>query len=125
MKSLPQNWRVRDGRDPEQEAHRLRKRFRQISRRYDRSMKLRRYLRSLKLLFGAVLLALALTWGLMSFSPWPLLTTLKHLAAFPNCTAARAVGLAPAYQGQPGYWQWNDEDRNGRACERRAGQQAQ
>lgn len=40
-----------------------------------------------------------------------------HLAASPNCTAARAVGLAPARRGQPGYWPSHDADNDGIACE--------
>ncbi|MFU0505841.1 excalibur calcium-binding domain-containing protein [Pseudaminobacter sp. NGMCC 1.201702] len=40
-----------------------------------------------------------------------------HLAAAPNCNAARAVGLAPARRGQPGYWLSHDRDRDGWACE--------
>nr|WP_202292921.1 excalibur calcium-binding domain-containing protein [Mesorhizobium sp. 131-2-1] len=44
-------------------------------------------------------------------------TALRHLAAFPNCTAARFVGLAPARRGQPGYWPTHDADRDGIACE--------
>ena len=40
-----------------------------------------------------------------------------HLAAAPNCNAARSVGLAPARRGQPGYWLSHDRDRDGWACE--------
>ncbi|MEX2034183.1 MAG: excalibur calcium-binding domain-containing protein, partial [Xanthobacteraceae bacterium] len=35
----------------------------------------------------------------------------------PNCNAAHAVGLAPAYKGEPGYWAHNDADDDGIACE--------
>jgi hypothetical protein len=45
------------------------------------------------------------------------LMALRHLAAFPNCTAARLVGLAPARPGQPGYWPTHDADGDGIACE--------
>ncbi|UVF22038.1 excalibur calcium-binding domain-containing protein [Microvirga terrae] len=41
----------------------------------------------------------------------------KHIAAVPNCSAARLVGLAPAYKGQPGYWPWHDRDGDNWACE--------
>lgn len=41
----------------------------------------------------------------------------RHLAAAPNCNAARAVGLAPARRGQPGYWPSHDADNDGIACE--------
>ncbi|WP_306262729.1 excalibur calcium-binding domain-containing protein [Pararhizobium sp. IMCC21322] len=50
-------------------------------------------------------------------SPWPPLTTIKHIASAPNCDAARAVGLAPSFIGQPGYWGPHDRDEDGIACE--------
>ena len=59
----------------------------------------------------------ALYLGLVLFSPWPPLVTLKHIAALPTCAAARAVGLAPASKGEPGYWSIHDPDGNGTACE--------
>ena len=52
-----------------------------------------------------------------STSPWSFVLTLRHLAAFPSCTAAEAVGLAPAHKGQPGYWPKHDADSDGVACE--------
>ena len=54
--------------------------------------------------------------GLTYLSPSPTVT-LRHLVAFFNCDAARAVGLAPARMGQPGYWHRNDRGRDGIACE--------
>ncbi|WP_236027959.1 GmrSD restriction endonuclease domain-containing protein [Bifidobacterium pongonis] len=36
---------------------------------------------------------------------------------YKNCTAARAAGVAPIYQGQPGYRAALDRDRDGVACE--------
>jgi Excalibur calcium-binding domain len=50
-------------------------------------------------------------------SPWPLTVALRHVAAAPNCNAARVVGLAPARRGQPGYWPSHDRDGDGIACE--------
>lgn len=50
---------------------------------------------------------------------WPVSTTLKHIAAAPNCAAARAVGLAPATDGVPGYYFRHDTDQDGTACEPR------
>jgi Excalibur calcium-binding domain len=47
---------------------------------------------------------------------WPLSTTLRHFAAAPGCAAARAVGLAPARTGEPGYWPWLDPNHDGIAC---------
>ncbi len=48
---------------------------------------------------------------------WPMTTTLKHIAAAPNCAAARAMGLAPARYGEPGYHFRHDRDQDGIACE--------
>ncbi|MGR3344558.1 MAG: excalibur calcium-binding domain-containing protein [Paracoccaceae bacterium] len=39
------------------------------------------------------------------------------MAASPNCDSARAVGLAPARRGQPGYFVRHDADGDGIACE--------
>jgi hypothetical protein len=50
-------------------------------------------------------------------SPWPVSVTLRHYQAARNCDTARAVGLAPASRGQPGYWTHLDADRDGIACE--------
>lgn len=48
---------------------------------------------------------------------WPLETAARHLAAAAGCPVARAVGLAPAKAGQPGYWPWLDRERDGMTCE--------
>ena len=36
---------------------------------------------------------------------------------YPNCDAARAAGIAPIYQGEPGYRKELDGDSDGVACE--------
>ena len=66
---------------------------------------------------GAALLIFAAVAGTAHFKQWPILTTVRHLASAPNCAAARAVGLAPSYRGQPGYWPQHDADNDGLACE--------
>jgi len=38
-------------------------------------------------------------------------------AYYPNCAAARAAGVAPIYQGSPGYRPDLDRDSDGVACE--------
>lgn len=38
-------------------------------------------------------------------------------AYYPNCSAVRAAGVAPLYQGQPGYSSHLDRDGDGVACE--------
>jgi hypothetical protein len=67
--------------------------------------------------FAALALA-ALAYPVVeNLSRWPLTVALRHAAAVPNCTPARAVGLAPPYRGQPGYYPQHDRDRDGIACE--------
>jgi uncharacterized membrane protein len=65
----------------------------------------------------AVFLAAAALALYVYMSPWPVAQSLRHLGAMPSCTAARAVGLAPAARGQPGYWPSHDADQDGIACE--------
>ena len=117
MKALPKGWSVHRGRDPEEELRNLKRRFKAVSGRFHRAIKLRRLSRGLKVPALAAAGALALAWGLMSLSPWPPVMTLKHLASFPACGAARAFGLAPAYRGTPGYWAHHDGDGDGTSCE--------
>jgi hypothetical protein len=117
MKALPKKWRVHQGRDPEAELHNLKRRFQAVSGRFHRTVRLRRMYRLFKMAGIAAASSFAVTWILMSFSPWPPLTTLRHLAAFPHCNAARAVDLAPANRGEPGYWEHHDRDKDGKSCE--------
>src|SRR3954451_17954752 len=65
----------------------------------------------------SALIGAALCWTLLSFIAWHPLQVLKHLAAFPNCAAARSVGLAPSHRGRPGYWSRHDRDNDGVSCE--------
>ncbi|UPT63797.1 MAG: excalibur calcium-binding domain-containing protein [Hyphomonadaceae bacterium JAD_PAG50586_4] len=44
-----------------------------------------------------------------------------HLDSMPNCSAAGAVALAPARDGEPGYWRTLDRDGDGVACEAHIG----
>src|SRR5688500_3174012 len=65
----------------------------------------------------AVLALAALLYPVLAnTSRWSPEMALRHAAAAPNCAAARAVGLAPAYRGQPGYYPLHDRDRDGIAC---------
>ena len=48
---------------------------------------------------------------------WPAEVMARHRAAARNCNAARAVGLAPARRGEPGYYPQHDRDNDGIACE--------
>jgi hypothetical protein len=111
---LPAPNPVRPGPGPEDRLRNLRRRFRAVSARHDRASK-RRYYRSAKIAVLAAIVAFAVSWGLGS-SPWPVMTTLRHIASAPNCGFARLVGLAPAKRGEPGYWKRHDR-RDGIACE--------
>jgi hypothetical protein len=125
MRKVPSPWGVHHGRNPETELRRIKNRFRKISNRYFRKLKLRRSYPFAALVMLAALGSFALVWGLMTWKPWTALSSspwtaaihAKHMAAYPSCAAARSVGLAPAYQGQPGYWPQHDRDNDGITCE--------
>lgn len=116
-KVVPHKRRTLEGPDAEADLARLQRRFRSVSRRYERAMVLRRFYRAAR---WWVLIAAGIAilyWGLTRATQWPLVTSLKHLAASSTCTVARTIGIAPAAEGQPGYWRHHDGDRNGIACE--------
>ena len=115
--ATPKIWPIHN--DPvaaETRLRKLKRGFQRVSRRWDRPFRLRRLYRTVAIAAIAITASFALTWYFLT-SPWPPIPTLKHVAAFPNCEAARLVGLAPTFKGQPGYWVRNDRDRDGIACE--------
>jgi hypothetical protein len=104
MKVLPEGWRVHHDNDVEAERRPLKRRFEAAERRRELTIMLKRLDRWASLAALAVIGGCALYWAVVILSPWPPLVLLKHIASSPNCNAARAVGLAPAYRGDPGYW---------------------
>jgi Excalibur calcium-binding domain len=99
----------------------LKQRFAKINRSADR----RAWWRRLpdRMLVFAWVFAIA-SWAALAFvlmTPWTAGVTARHLAAAMGCDAARAVGLAPARRGEPGYWPWLDRDHDGVACKRKSG----
>lgn len=66
-----------------------------------------------------VFVAMILGFALYNTSErdWTLAERMRHLSAAPNCAAARALGLAPARRGEPGYYERHDADGDGIACE--------
>ena len=66
---------------------------------------------------AAAVAAFLLGWMITMPSAWTLEQRILHIAAAPNCGWARRVGLAPAAQGEPGYYAFHDGDRDGTACE--------
>mgnify|MGYP003700411723 CR=1 FL=1 len=107
--------------DPEGNAARLRARFARFSgRSFGWTKRKRRLVLGLAaisvvgFILGASLSAA--TEGAAE-RDWPVSVLLRHIAAAPNCEHARAVGLAPARIGEPGYYPSHDRDRDGIACE--------
>ena len=96
---------------------RIQRRFGNVHRNHNRAVALRRggrFARSAWPLFLAVFGGL---FAALVASPFPPLESLRHLASAPSCSASRAVGLQAAPHGAAGYWPWNDQDRDGIACE--------
>jgi hypothetical protein len=99
--------------------------YKALVARHKRAEKLRRYFRFTALTVLAAVGSFGLVWGMMMLKPWATLSSrpwsatmqASHIAAYPSCDAARAVGLAPSYKGQPGYWPQHDRDNDGVACE--------
>ncbi|MGX1596104.1 excalibur calcium-binding domain-containing protein [Dietzia maris] len=52
-----------------------------------------------------------------TYAPAPVAEPVPQAAYYPNCSAARAAGVAPLYRGQPGYASKLDRDNDGVACE--------
>jgi len=108
MKSDPRDSRLKN----------IQRRFRALHARLDSKQKRREALRDGKTWLLAAAVFVAVLTGLL-MSPWPVPMTLRHVAALPNCAAARIVGLAPSERGEAGYWPWHDADDDGTACEPR------
>jgi hypothetical protein len=110
-------WRPHREGDPEVERllTRLQRRFRGVSRRTGLYRRRRLFRRPKGIILIAIVAEVAI--HLLVTSPWSVGLTLRHLAAAPNCEAARAVGLAPARRGEPGYWASHDRDDDGISCE--------
>lgn len=118
--------------DPEGHAARLRDRFRRSSKpleHADRKVRARRAWNRRVREYGRVIGYFALflfivagNWaGIVAWVShdrgWNMETAFQHVAAWPNCRAAYAVGLAPALRGEPGYYDRHDADNDGIACE--------
>ncbi len=104
-------------RNPEEEARRLRARFAAVTAAdlANRQKPARR--RRALYAVGIAAMGFIAAFGGLSASPWPPSQTLRHLGAWPNCAAARALGVALARPGQPGYYARHDADSDGIACE--------
>ncbi len=98
LRRHPERWRHAEAR-----RRRVRAGLARVTRRIERRHWRRRLVRRLCVVavLAAALAKIVATIALAS--PWPLDVTLRHLAAAPNCDAARRVGLAPAPRGEPGY----------------------
>jgi hypothetical protein len=119
MPLLPKLWRVYEGRDPDQELLKIQERFEAIRRRADRRERVLKTMREARAELLTASLVFAATFAVFFLSPFSMWDTLRHIAAAPNCDAARFVDLAPARRGSPGYWSRHDGDDDGIACEPR------
>jgi hypothetical protein len=105
------------GEDREERLRQIQRAFHDVFRQWDRPVRFRKFYRAV-LKFSPIVAVCGATLAFFFWiSPWPVMQTVKHYVAYPNCDAARAVGLAPAVVGQPGYWLHHDRDRDGIACE--------
>ena len=93
--------------------------FKQPRRQHNRRRP-SRLVRLLKSWCGLLVVA-GMILGLMAYQtwdrPWTLQERVRHSLAAPNCAAVRAMGLAPARKGRPGYYERHDADGDGIACE--------
>lgn len=112
LRRHPKRWRHADARQAK-----LRARFERVSRRTSSSRARGRRLRPFRVPLLIVLVLAGIAAYRVSAGPWSVDLTLRHVAAAPNCDAARAVGLAPAARGEPGYYPRHDRDQDGWACE--------
>ena len=110
--------------DPkEQRLARVQRRFRAITRPLERRERRRRWARAAADVVQPLAITLAVTGAILAWwlttlpASWSWQERLLHLAAAPNCAAARAAGLAPARRGEPGYFVRHDADDDGIACE--------
>jgi hypothetical protein len=88
-----------------------------VSGRYFRNIKRRKAKIWLRRFAVVAVAVVAISIGLFALSPFAPVETLRHFASFLNCDATRAMGLAPALRGEPGYWPSHDADGDGIACE--------
>jgi hypothetical protein len=87
-------WRPhREGDAEVERLTRLQRRFRRVSRRAGLYRRRQLFRRAKGMILIAIVAGAALHF--LMTSPWSVGLTLRHLAAAPNCDAARAVGLAP------------------------------
>ena len=92
MPKLPHGWHIhqKPERAPEEELRKLKHRLSAISRRFDRKAALRKLRRRARTVAVALTLtgaAIAVPIALIKiFSPWPMTTTLRHIASaiFPS-----------------------------------------
>src|SRR5262245_33204568 len=101
------------GRDLDRDRAELSRQFEAVLRRTERRQQRRRYLRQWLILACLMVLATFAGRFVTEITPKPVWDHTRHMLAAPSCDAARAVGLAPALRGQPGYWPKHDADGDG------------
>lgn len=103
--------------DAEEKLKKLRQRFRIVTARHERRMMVRRLLLQQKPMIFLFAVSFIIFFAVLMNSPWPALTTVRHIGSFPDCQFARMFDLAPANEGEPGYHKRHDADNDGVSCE--------
>jgi len=103
--------------DPDRRADQLRSHFNKVSNKSFKARRPRSYQPWLTMSFLILAIIATAYIALPALSPWPRMVTFRHILAAANCDTSRALGLAPARKGEPGYWRKLDADRDGIACE--------
>lgn len=117
MAPWPGPWDHTHSREAEHRLRRLKRGFTVVSRHHDRRATLRRLFSWLKVVIVLAIAGYGIYIQVANYVGWSPMVILRHLQAYKNCDAARAVDLAPAARGEPGYWSHLDADDDGIACE--------
>jgi hypothetical protein len=114
---MQRRWHIHHAGNSRRDWRNLNRRFQVPAGWHFRAGKLRYWYRSPSMVVIVALGAFGICSWLLNVSPSTPKTTPLHVGYVRNCAAARAMGIAPIYRGQPGYAPHLDRDDDGIACE--------
>ncbi|WP_205800078.1 excalibur calcium-binding domain-containing protein [Microvirga terricola] len=121
MKGKAKGWSVHTGRDPGQEAQKLKRRFQAVSEASfkKRNFRKKRWSSNSAMILAALfaIAAYLLYAWVWNSNLWPSNQALLQARYIPDCASARLIGVTPLYKGFAGYRESLDRDRDGIACE--------